>query len=580
MLLLPCAAMFAAEGDTIVVISEDFNAFTEGSESSPATTNIAYNKLGTTLSGWSGSYIYEAGGCLKIGDYGYLQTPSADMSSNGGYLRVSFRAKSLDATGGGVQLLLNSTYSATATVYMEDGEWTNFEVMIGGGRASGYLRIKPYLIASGMLIDDLKIETSQAFIGTPEATQPTVVSDNSFTATWKVVSGATSYLLDVYTKNGDTKEYLLKDEEVDKPMSQYLTTHEKQVTGLEAGKQYFFTVRAKRDEYVSAYSNEIRVVKPITSLPAPVATDATNVTASGFTANWNAVDGAEGYEISLYKREVLQNDSNINVLYDDFSGFTEGTLSSIGWPYASQMDSYTATPGWTASNICSAAGYLGISPFGGSGYVCTPAIDLSDKGGKFKVVMKVASNAYGSFKEDSAKVYIYNGGTEPVDSVTIKVSGNFAEHTIESTKGSAETYIYIEYGGSYKFFLDEFAVSQEKSAGETAVSLVETTDVGNVTSYDFNVALSDNISYSYKVAAYAPTVAGSSYYGYYIDNFYSDLSNEIIASYSAPTGINDVRREPNTVNDGVWYTLQGVRLGAKPTKQGIYIVNGKKVILK
>jgi hypothetical protein len=31
---------------------------------------------------------------------------------------------------------------------------------------------------------------------------------------------------------------------------------------------------------------------------------------------------------------------------------------------------------------------------------------------------------------------------------------------------------------------------------------------------------------------------------------------------------------------GAWYTLSGVRLNAKPTAKGLYIVNGKKVMIK
>ena len=583
MLLLPCASAFAAEGDTIVVLEQNFDAFTEGTESTPATTDISSyssNKLRNTLANWSGSRVYEAGGSLKIGDNGYLQTANTDMSGNGGNLRITFRAKALDATGGGIQILLNSSYTATATIYLDNGDWTTIEVMCGGGKASGYLRIKPYLIASGMLIDDLKIEASQAFIGAPEATQPTTASDNSFTATWKVVAGATSYLLDVYSKNGEEKEYLLKDEAVDKPSSSYATTHSKQVTGLTAGKKYYFTVRAKRDEYVSAYSNEIRVVKPISSVSAPEATEATDVTATGFTANWNAVEGAEGYEVSLYKHEILANDSTVNILHDDFSGFTEGTLSSPSYPSTYALDTYTADPGWTASNICAANGYFGIGPFGGTGYICTPAIDLSKNSGKFKLTIKVASNSYGTYKEDSVKVYIYNGGDDAVDSATVKVSGGFANYTVESEKGNAGTYIYIEYSGSNKFFFDEIAVTQDLTVGDKVTSLVETKDVGDVTSCLFDVAFTDNISYSYKVAAYAPTVKGSSYTGYYVDNIYSGKSNEIEVSYSDPTAINDIDREQETVKDGKWYTLQGVLLNGKPTTKGIYIVNGKKVLVK
>ena len=109
-----------AEGPEVVsILEENFNAFTEGSETAPASTDISSGytgKLKTTLTGWSGSKVYEAGGSLKIGDNGYLQTANTNMSANGGNLKITFRVKAIDTTGGAIQLLLNSTYSTTATV--------------------------------------------------------------------------------------------------------------------------------------------------------------------------------------------------------------------------------------------------------------------------------------------------------------------------------------------------------------------------------------------------------------------------------------------------------------------------------
>jgi hypothetical protein len=32
--------------------------------------------------------------------------------------------------------------------------------------------------------------------------------------------------------------------------------------------------------------------------------------------------------------------------------------------------------------------------------------------------------------------------------------------------------------------------------------------------------------------------------------------------------------------EGVWHNLQGLRLDGKPTKKGLYIMNGKKVVIK
>ena len=44
------------------------------------------------------------------------------------------------------------------------------------------------------------------------------------------------------------------------------------------------------------------------------------------------------------------------------------------------------------------------------------------------------------------------------------------------------------------------------------------------------------------------------------------------------TGINTINNE--AIEDNAWYTLQGVRLNSRPTKQGIYIHDGKKIIIK
>lgn len=47
------------------------------------------------------------------------------------------------------------------------------------------------------------------------------------------------------------------------------------------------------------------------------------------------------------------------------------------------------------------------------------------------------------------------------------------------------------------------------------------------------------------------------------------------------TGIQEATgAQVQEYKDGGWYTLEDVRLSCKPTKRGIYIVNGKKIIVK
>lgn len=48
----------------------------------------------------------------------------------------------------------------------------------------------------------------------------------------------------------------------------------------------------------------------------------------------------------------------------------------------------------------------------------------------------------------------------------------------------------------------------------------------------------------------------------------------------APTGITGTPTISNTTTDNAWYTLSGMKLGKKPAESGIYIHQGKKVIIR
>ena len=42
----------------------------------------------------------------------------------------------------------------------------------------------------------------------------------------------------------------------------------------------------------------------------------------------------------------------------------------------------------------------------------------------------------------------------------------------------------------------------------------------------------------------------------------------------------EIGKDDNAANDNVWYTISGIRLTEKPTAAGIYIHNGKKMLVK
>lgn len=55
---------------------------------------------------------------------------------------------------------------------------------------------------------------------------------------------------------------------------------------------------------------------------------------------------------------------------------------------------------------------------------------------------------------------------------------------------------------------------------------------------------------------------------------------EDVTAIWAPTGITGTPTISNTTTDNAWYTLSGMKLGKKPAESGVYIHQGKKVIIR
>lgn len=124
------------------------------------------------------------------------------------------------------------------------------------------------------------------------------ITSSSFTATWNPSTGATGYRLDVALDN-------LFNNYV--PGYQNLNvgnTTSWNVTGLTPASTYFYRVRALN---ASGASGNSGIASTPTLLPAPLATSATNVLGTSFTANWGAVAGAAGYRLDVSRNSVFTN---------------------------------------------------------------------------------------------------------------------------------------------------------------------------------------------------------------------------------------------------------------------------------
>lgn len=545
MLLSAFAFAVPASGqddNVTVIIDENFDSFTEGSEDAPSTTDIGGYSGKLKKHGWGGSCskVYEAGGKLKVGGSGTLETPALKGAVSTQVIKITARVRA--AADYGEAITFSVGYSFNKQVVLTDNQW--HDVTIYAGSASSYSTIKIKPLFEGFFIDEIKVITSPSIVAVPEPELPSQADGVSFTAKWAHDRTNSDYLLDVYSKAADgTKEYVLKDEVV-KPLTLYVT---KKVEGLDASKTYYYTVRGRnKNGNISDYSNEIQVIRVLKSIDAPNAIAATGVTATSFRANWEAVAEAKRYAVNLSKTTTLQAETTVKVLDENFDKVNKGSLKSVEFGSISEFDTYTKAPGWNAVLFALASGHMVLSPYSTPASLTTPKLDLAADNGTCTVNFNMAEGAFGSYTSgNKVTVSLYDtnpnvdgfAGT-PLESKTVTTNKGFDDYKVEFTKGSATSYIMFSYdngGTTNKIFFDAINVEQKMPAGSkvtTAISVNETED----TYYDFNIdSPEDNTVYSYTVNAIGQTVVDGE-----LADLYSNESNKIEVSLGGSVGIDNV----------------------------------------
>jgi len=149
-------------------------------------------------------------------------------------------------------------------------------------------------------IDGIRVATSwstllpQSGLAAPVATAASNITANGFTANWNSVNTATDYWLDVSTSsNFSTFVTNYNAREVGN-----VTSFD--VSSLDPNTTYYYRVHASNNTGAGPTSNTITVVTLVaSSVSAPVATDATNISTTSFTANWNSSTGATKYFLDV-----------------------------------------------------------------------------------------------------------------------------------------------------------------------------------------------------------------------------------------------------------------------------------------
>ncbi len=248
------------------------------------------------------------------------------------------------AAGYRLDVSLSNTFASFVSGYnnLDVGNVTTYPVSGLSGSITYYYRLRA-VNASGTSADSNTI-TVLTVPSAPVATAATNVTGSSFQANWNTVLSATGYRLDValdwaFTSmvpgynNLDVGNVTLRA-----------------VSGLSTGTTYYYRVRAVNASGTSANSNWIEV---ITVPGVPVATAATAITASGFTANFNAVTGASDYYLDVAL------DSAFTSFVPGFQNLDIGLTSypvpglTAGTPYYYRVRAYNGSGTSGYSNVIS-----------------------------------------------------------------------------------------------------------------------------------------------------------------------------------------------------------------------------------
>ena len=232
------------------------------------------------------------------------------------------------------------------------------------------------------------------------------------------------------------------------------------------------------------------------SLSTPVATEATAISDTGFTANWNAVSGATSYSLDV-KKVTVSNNGSTSKLSENFAGFSSGTTTTPGSEITTTLDTYTQSAGWIGTKVFPAGGIVKLGSSSALGNITTPSIDLSADGGSFTLSFKAVA---WSGDATSVKVYLNNTLVQTVTGLSNDGS-TLKTFTLNLTGGTSTSKIKIEglQASSSRFFLDDVAITQSGlSTSEVAIDGSPFTVTENSKTF---TGLTPGSTYKYSVIA-------------------------------------------------------------------------------
>lgn len=317
--------------------------------------------------------------------------------------------------------------------------------------------------------------------------------------------------------------------------------------------------------------------KALPQLATPTALPATQMTANGFTAQWQKVEGATSYEVQLTATGNNEGSIEESIMLDeDFKGFNNGKTQDGNQDVANKLDKYTNTAGWTGLKLFTTPrNEVKMGSSSVAGRLTTPAISPSN--GVITVVIVARW-----FNEKSNKLQIGysegDGQAELLGKATLEKEDAYFAVPIEDVSEDCQVVLYssnrayvsrvIVLDGTFSdddlstlFKAPVKTIGKRAQAHKSKSQTVTTA----ATAYTFTNLTAD-ATYTYRVRALAD--------GYATSNWSEPIEVSLATGIDEITGADNASSKPAAL-----YDLLGRRITGTP-QRGIYIKDGRKIMVR
>lgn len=349
-----------------------------------------------------------------------------------------------------------------------------------------------------------------------------------------------------------------------------LTTEDKgtyTVTGLEPETEYTAQIVAC---LASLRSDTVNV--PFTTLPrqieeqTPVALLPTEITSDGFTAAWQPVPDATDYELNLYYR-TRDGEGTVSTGFDDFSSSANNLPA--GW-------TVTEGQGRSTVNYGEASPSLRLRNDSAQLVCCVPdwkvqSVKFWHHASKAGIILDVDKNVDGEWT--NVWSYTAESGGDLTDEVDVD-GADSVRFVVRRSEDVTGGFMLID-DVTLTYLYDQFTPVNSYKLGPSGTDEFLTYSNSGICGYVLSgLDMSKDYAYSVK--------------GVWGDRFSLESNIINVTEGQITDGIQIVNHADQLGSSNIVYDLQGRRMatiaadGKLSTKlaQGIYIINGKKVVLK